>query len=265
MDAFPKEVHDKLGWYVYRLIDPRSGNTFYVGKGRGDRVFQHARGELIEEDADPTEAELVPLKRAVIQDIQRSGLAVLHLIHRHGIEDEQAAYEIEAALMDAYPGLTNLAGGHRSSLVGCRSVEQIVAAYKADPLVVKEPLILIFIGRTLDQGRDIYDSVRGVWTMNRARAEQHKLVLAYDGVVVVGAYRPRVWKSASPENFDFIAKDWSSPHPRIGFEGEPAQDVWADYVGKRVPPRRKGAALPFRYLKPGTNRSDPDSLIEADD
>jgi hypothetical protein len=29
---FPPGVIEHLGWYVYRLIDPRYGNTFYVGK-----------------------------------------------------------------------------------------------------------------------------------------------------------------------------------------------------------------------------------------
>ena len=44
-DAFPPEVIQKLGTYVYRLIDPRNGETFYVGKGKGNRVFAHMRGE----------------------------------------------------------------------------------------------------------------------------------------------------------------------------------------------------------------------------
>jgi hypothetical protein len=44
-EHFPAEVAKKLGYYVYRLIDPRNGETFYVGKGKG-RVFQHARGAL---------------------------------------------------------------------------------------------------------------------------------------------------------------------------------------------------------------------------
>jgi len=33
-------------YYVYRLVDPRTLHTFYVGKGCGDRVFQHAKGVL---------------------------------------------------------------------------------------------------------------------------------------------------------------------------------------------------------------------------
>src|ERR1700676_2058142 len=35
--AFPPGAASKLGWYVYLLVDPRSGRPFYVGRGRGDR------------------------------------------------------------------------------------------------------------------------------------------------------------------------------------------------------------------------------------
>ncbi len=42
-DSFPAGVAEKLKTYVYRLIDPRNGETFYVGKGQGDRVFAHIR------------------------------------------------------------------------------------------------------------------------------------------------------------------------------------------------------------------------------
>jgi hypothetical protein len=243
MDGFPKEIHDKLGWYVYRLIDPRNGQTFYIGKGRGDRVFNHISGALKQEDA----SDEMDLKNKTITDVDRAGLAVIHLIHRHGLESSEMAYEIEAALMDAYAGLTNIAGGHGSIERGCRHVQQVIATYKADPLVPKEPLILIFIGRALDEGRDPYEAVRGVWRMSRKQAEQRALVLAYDGALVVGAYRPRTWLDATPQNFSFLTNDVPG---RIGFEGSRATDVWSDYVGKRVPPRRKGSMTPFRYLAP---------------
>ena len=43
---FPSEVHNQLKYYVYRLIDPRTGQTFYVGKGKGNRVFEHAKNAI---------------------------------------------------------------------------------------------------------------------------------------------------------------------------------------------------------------------------
>ena len=33
LESFPPEVIQQLRWYVYRLIDPRNGETFYIGKG----------------------------------------------------------------------------------------------------------------------------------------------------------------------------------------------------------------------------------------
>ena len=40
---FSKDVIEQIGYYVYRLIDPRNGQTFYVGKGKGNRIFNHLK------------------------------------------------------------------------------------------------------------------------------------------------------------------------------------------------------------------------------
>ena len=98
-NSFSPEVTAELKWYVYRLIDPRNGETFYVGKGQGNRVFDHARGIVGNDDehvADP--------KTHRIHEIRATGLEVGHIIHRHGILTDKIAYEVEAALIDAYPG-----------------------------------------------------------------------------------------------------------------------------------------------------------------
>src|SRR5882762_6158867 len=104
IESFPLEVERELQTYVYRLIDPRNGETFYVGKGQGDRVFSHIRGEqkLEGEDLDP--------KLERIRAIRLADFEVAHVIHRHGMDDTTAV-EVEAALIDAYPGLTNIVGG----------------------------------------------------------------------------------------------------------------------------------------------------------
>ena len=40
-EAFRLGVVEQLQYYVYRLIDPRDGQTFYVGKGKNNRIFSH--------------------------------------------------------------------------------------------------------------------------------------------------------------------------------------------------------------------------------
>ena len=53
---------------------------------------------------DPTD-----LKLQRIKEIRASGLTTIHVIHRHQIESQDVA-----ALIDAYPGLTNKVAGHQS-------------------------------------------------------------------------------------------------------------------------------------------------------
>jgi hypothetical protein len=67
---------------VYRLVYPRNGETFYVGKGKSDRVFQHAKGALtVSDDEDATD-----MKSQRIKDIRAAGLDVARVIRRHDIE-----------------------------------------------------------------------------------------------------------------------------------------------------------------------------------
>ena len=46
LKAFSPEVCAELKYYVYRLVDPRNGQTSYVGKGKNNRVFAHAECAL---------------------------------------------------------------------------------------------------------------------------------------------------------------------------------------------------------------------------
>ena len=222
---------------MYRLIDPRNGETFYVGKGKGNRVFQHAKGIIGDPDshaADP--------KWHRIHDIRLAGLDVGHVIHRHGLTTSATAYEVEAAVIDAYPGLVNKAAGHGSRDKGSRHVSEIIAEYEAEEFVVEEPLMLISIG-VYGRELDIYEAVRGFWRINVKKAEKFQLVLAHIRGVVKGAYRPLKWLPGEKEyHVD-----------RYGFVGEPAEEqVWDSYVNKRVPERhrKRGAANPIRYLYP---------------
>ncbi len=245
-DRFPDGVADQLKRYVYRLIDPRNGETFYVGKGQGNRIFDHVKGVLDAEDkgiADP--------KLQRIREISAADLEVGHVIHRHGIETDRIAGVVEAALIDAYPGLENKVRGNGSKDYGSRHVEQIIEEYSAEEFEVKEPLLLISIGLEYYQRRTVYDAVRCAWKIDTKRAGQ-RLVLAVLRGLVVGAYRPSKWLPATLKNFPEIER-LPDESDRMGFVGNDAEDVvWQQYVRKRVPecyrPRR--AQNPIRYCDP---------------
>jgi len=246
-DKFPPGVAEQLKWYVYRLIDPRNGETFYVGKGKGNRIFEHAKGALSEDkEEDPDD-----LKVQRIIEIQATGLEVAHVIHRHNIESEDVAYQIEATLMDAFPGLLNKAGGRHSGDYGCMHVNEIIRQYAAEPFQAREPLILITITWSFEEeGKSIYDAVRCCWRIDVNRAKKYRLVLGHRRGLVIGAFRPKKWLPGTKAHFPRSDKDRPE---RWGFVGESAEkEIEELYVNKRVPDkyRVKGAANPIRFIEP---------------
>lgn len=236
--SFPIEVSEKLKTYVYRLIDPRNGEAFYVGKGKGDRVFAHIRGEMLEEGDE------VDNKLRRIRDIKLSGFEVAHVIHRHGM-DEKTAFEVEAALIDAYPGLTNIAGGSGSNDYGVMHALEIMTKYCAEPAVFQHKALLINVNLSAPDA-SLYDATRFAWKISRTKAEQAEVVLAVRRGLIVGAFVADKWLDATLENFPGRV----DIPGRLGFVGHPAPiEIAALYVRKRIPDeyRKPGAANPIKY------------------
>lgn len=235
---FSSDVAQQIGAYVYRLIDPRNGETFYIGKGRNTRVFSHAQGDLSAEDDKISEK----LKR--IREIQTAGFEVQHVIHRHGLDDE-TAFEVEAALIDAFPGLTNIADGHGNSDRGTAHARELVERYSAEEATFDEPLIEILVPHS-GQERTIYDATRFAWRLSPTRAGKAQYALAVRNGLIVDVFEVVEWLPATPENFPSLATE-ALPN-RYGFVGQQAGKSALDkYLRKKVPPRPRGAANPIRY------------------
>lgn len=248
-ESFSPGVVQKLKTYVYRLIDPRNGETFYVGKGKGNRVFAHIRGEAAL-DGDQVDNKL---KR--IREIRLAGFDVGHVIHRHGMDDA-TAFEVEASLIDAYPGLTNVVGGTGSTDYGAMHAKEIIRRYSAVPAVFRHKAILISINRSAAEA-SLYEATRYAWKISKAKAKKAEVVLATVQGLIVGAFIAREWLEATPKNFP----GREPVAGRLGFVGEEASDhVRELYVGKRVPDtyRKRGAANPIKY----TWGQEPNKLLQ---
>ena len=88
----------KNPFYVYALKDPRikPSKPFYIGKGTGNRAWEH---QLNTDDSE---------KGLVIKDILSSGHKVVHTIISDNLTEEQAL-KIEAELISAF-GVTSQGG-----------------------------------------------------------------------------------------------------------------------------------------------------------
>ena len=254
---FSEEVCKELGNYVYRLVDPRKGKyeTFYVGKGSGNRVFSHAHGK--EQDLKKIKEEIekenlnsndknsegfeVDLKSERINEILKVGLHVIPIIHCHGFEDAKIAFAIEAALIDIYPALTNKQSGHGNSAMTALEIikKYDLPKFEENP---SEKLLLININaydKDITDRDAIYEQVRASWRVNKSRAEEVDYVLAVRRGVVIGA---------------FVAKEWYKEGDRWGFNGDEAEEaIWQRFVGedgKRiVNDNMKHTRQPLRYWK----------------
>ena len=238
LESFPAEVALRLKTYVYRLIDPRNGETFYVGKGQGNRVFSHIRLE------QKLEGDDLDNKVKRIREIRLAGFEVAHIIHRHGMDDK-TAFEIEAALIDAYPGLTNSAGGTGNNDYGAMHAKEIVRRYCAEPAVFQHKALLISVNRSATE-TSLYDATRYAWKISKSKAKQAEVILATQQGLIVGVFIVHDWLEATAANFPGRA----DVPGRLGFIGQEASaDIRNLYVGKRVPDkyRKRGAANPIKY------------------
>lgn len=236
LQSFPPGVAEKLKTYVYRLIDPRNGETFYIGKGKGNRVFAHIRAEI--DSDDPGDK----LKR--IHEIRAAGFDVAHVIHRHGLDDK-TAFEVEAALIDAYPGLTNAVAGSGSNEFGAMHAQEVVNKYEAQPAEFKHRALLINVNRSATES-SLYDATRYAWKISPKKAARAEIVVAVRNGVIVAVFIAESWLPATAE--DFPGREPVAG--RYGFIGSDApDDVRRMYIGKRLPDeyRKPGAANPIKY------------------
>lgn len=128
-------------YYVYYLKDPRNDEIFYIGKGKGNRIFKHkedAEQDMKEDYMFEGEKES-NLKFERIGQILSEGLNVLGYIVSFKLTNNEA-YAAENALinmvkMNEMYSLTNLVNGHGTS--GYK-VEDLEDEFGYDPMEVSD-------------------------------------------------------------------------------------------------------------------------------
>lgn len=234
-NKFPISVIEKLGYYVYFLIDPTTtpNQVFYVGKGTGNRIFAHINVAI----SSPTEND----KLDRIRSIHSQGKQVIHSIVRHGLTENEA-FEVEAALIDYIEGLTNIVIGHHSDERGLMTISEIIAQYNAKPIDITEPVILVTVNRLFRRNMndaELFEIARGDWVVGERR-NKAKYVFCVAYGIVRQVYEIQEWFPSKARSLDSKTQD------RWRLNGIVAKDL-QHYVGGCVE-KYIGAQNPIRYV-----------------
>ena len=241
LKKFNSDVIQSLKYYVYLLSDPDTGEIFYVGKGRGNRVFQH----FSDKEDNP--------KTRKIRSIQAKGKEPKIEILVHGIEDDFTIKKIEAAIIDLLDksNLSNRVLGYESTEFGRMDLNQIQAKYGSSKANITEKALLIKLSDTFRYNMsdaELYDYTRGIWIVSEKRRILTEYAFAvYDGVIQE-TYRISGWFEAGSTFHVRDVKDSWKKNQRYEFVGVIDQEMRKKYRHKSVNHYFKmGAQNPIRY------------------
>ena len=195
MDRFSEKSLISLGdYYVYGLIEPRSKQIFYIGKGTKNRVFNHEKESLSIPDSEK-------LKLKTIADIKGDGIEVEKIIINSNLTEEEA-FAAEASLINAFnyvnnAGLTNIVAGHHSKeALSVDEYERINGAVLLEEKDIRHKILVIKVSKFYKKGMDektLYETVRGVWRVSKEKVKEVEHVFGVYNSLIVAVYKPSAW------------------------------------------------------------------------
>jgi hypothetical protein len=242
MQKFSSKVSERLKFYVYLYVDPRTEVPFYIGKGKGNRCFAHLH--------DKRESEKV----RHIEELRKLGLQPRIELLKYGLTEKESLL-VESTAIDLLDvtSLTNASRGHGSRFDSRAPVEEIVATLDAKQVRIKEPAILININKAYRFGLtavELYDFTRSAWKVGPKRTQAKYALSIYRGVIrevyEIAAWVPgrATMRSADQEHVpDYENGRWE-------FVGKIANDSLRNqYIGRSVAHYFKpGAQNPIMYV-----------------
>ena len=237
---FPNNILKDLKYYVYLYSHPLTQEIFYVGKGKGNRVFAHL--------TDEKESN----KTTYLKELESQELKPKIDILIHGLEDEDTALRVEASIIDllGIDALTNKQSGWKSATYGRMTIDQIISVYDKQEVEIEESSILIRINQFFRYSMtpiELYDYTRAQWKVSLDRAEKAQFAFAvYEGIIQE-VYQILNWY---PAGQTFNSRQSEAIGGRYEFVGNIAPEAIRErYRYKSVRHYfKKGNANPIMYL-----------------
>ena len=261
---FSPSTVEAIKSYVYVLTD-ETDRIFYVGKGEGNRVFEHVEevrmllkvdptGSLqIVDDDDAPEDRIAPKRQRIASILRQQKSPGMYII-REGLSPEQA-FLIEAAVISVLgwqfdSGLTNQVAGHGTARFGLKSVEELEAT-KGEPFRIAdlpdtgdtEEVLAINVNRrwseVLTGGATLLQVSAGRWKLSQRRAAKCPYAVIHAQGIVRGVFAIHGWSGPDGDGrFTFRSTD---PLPGAPFQNKNASSLFG-LAGS-------GSQNPIRYVR----------------
>jgi uncharacterized protein len=239
---FGPEIIEEIKSYVYIYSDPDTQEPFYVGKGQGNRCFQH-----MEDQSESAKVEK-------LKELEKNNKKPLIELLRYGLTGNEASL-LEAALID-FTGLDNLKNrvrGLHSRSLGRIFVEDIILKYTAEDVTIRDDKVLLITINKLYRSRiseeELYESTRGIWKVGERRNKAELAFAIFRGIIRE-IYEISKWHKAGTLPYKYRDSSSFEASKRWEFEGKKADEIIrSKYIGKSV--RKyisKGKQNPIKYI-----------------
>jgi len=248
---FDRLQSQRLGIYVYGLVDPRDKKVFYVGQGQDDRIFDHFKEAklVINEKNKPTN------KTLRIIDIWLSEEEVEWVIFSHGLT-QNIVNHIESSLINSFSvsqnGQTlNGNSGPKSSMLSREEVKSL----GAEEILPASPYASVFIfpvhNALKESSKNVYEATRAAWKITKKFQYKNSYAVGLQNGISIGSYKVQSWVDYDDKQA-FIGNDYED---LLNFNWkrvlEPAMGYWQR--GNHLIVEFNGAGS-FRFLYGCSNK-----------
>lgn len=262
----------ELGNYVYVYSDPDDHKPFYIGRGKGNRVFNHLTYDATKKNKDPKENK----KIEKLEELRKKKKDPIIEILIHGL-DLETAKAVETAAIDliGVNNLTNQKRGDKAEEYGIMDVTSLNAKYQRDILEeedITDNVMMININKLYSSNMtpfELYEATRGYWRVGKINSDKVKIVLSVYGGMVLEVYEVAGWydelstmmDSRASETALLYEEDYGEEEmefDRREFVGRIALDeVRNKYIYKSVANfYSNGKRNPIRYVLNGADEEE---------